>query len=99
MRRLPALGALNHSFHTALFIPRSSVAELLQVGQSGLALTFRNVDAFEVYPTEARVVNIKLLLERVALLPEHRIGLIDEHAHVEDERDSRNGHMRRGVVR
>ena len=61
-------------------------------------MTLGNVDALEVHPAEARVVDIELLLEGVALLAEDRVGLVDEHARVEDERDDRDGHVGCRVV-
>ena len=61
-------------------------------------MTLGNVDALEVHPAEARVVDVELLLEGIALLAEDRVGLVDEHARVEDERDHRDGHVSCRVV-
>ena len=60
----------------------------------GLLLTCGHVDALEVDSLEFRVVEVKLGFEGVALLAEDGVGLVDEHADVEEKRDGGYGHMR-----
>ena len=99
MKAFAQLRALYHGLNAALFVPSGSVAEFFQVRQSGFALIFGDIDALKVDPAEAGVVNVELLLERVALFDDDGAHLVDEHANVECQRNGRNGHVSCGIVR